>query len=54
MHSKKGQESPVKENNYEFLPLFISNLGMWHLKCYSPLNEMSFEGFSREYGVSFF
>ena len=30
---KKGQESPVKGQNLEFLPLIFPNLG--HLECYT-------------------
>ena len=40
--TKKGQESPVKGCNCEFL-LIVPNLG--HLERYTPLNGMCFWSF---------
>ena len=39
--TKKGQESPVKEQNCGFLPLIFPNSG--HLEHCTPLNEVFFE-----------
>ena len=49
--TKKGQESPVKEHSFGFLPLIFANLE--HLERQTPLNGMCFGGFSREKGISF-
>ena len=38
--TKKGQESPVKEQNCRFLPVIFANTG--HLERCTPLNDVFF------------